>query len=101
MSGVALEGEDIFPGSRGSAHLVEWIDRMLLYLRDGRIHDARAALQAEEWRALNLSGIPQPIVNQAHESLAAAGEALDEPNPSPAEAEEALLIARSRFLPGA
>ena len=101
MSGVPSDGEDIFPGSQGSAHLVEWIDGLLLHLRDGRIHDARAALQAEEWRALNLSGIPQPIVNQAHESLAAAAEALAEPNASPAEAEEALLIARSRFLPGA
>lgn len=101
MSGVPLEGEDIFPGSQGSAHLVEWIDRLLVHLRDGHIHDARAALQAEEWRALNLSGIPQPIVNQAHESLTAAAEALAEPNASPAEAEEALLIARSRFLPGA
>jgi hypothetical protein len=101
MSGGAAHGEDIFTGSRGSAHLVEWIDGLLLHLRDGRIHDARAALQAEEWRALNLSGIPQPIVNQAHESLTTAAEALDEPNASPAEAEEALLIARSRFLPGA
>lgn len=101
MSGAAPDGEDIFPGSQGSAHLVEWIDRLLLQLRDGHLRDARAALEAEEWRALNLSGIPQPIVNQAHESLADAAEALAEPNASPGAAEEALLIARSRFLPGA
>jgi hypothetical protein len=99
---MSHDGEQtVFPGSQGSAHLVDWIDALLLHLRYGRINDARAALEAEEWRALNLSGIPQPIVNQAHESLAAAAEALAEPNASPAEAEEALLIARSRFLPGA
>jgi hypothetical protein len=101
MSGGASAGEDVFPGSQGSAHLVEWIDRVLIDLRDGRINDARAALEAEEWRTLNLSGIPQPIVNQAHESLTAAAEALGEPDGSTGEAEEALLIARSRFIPGA
>ncbi|HEX2206446.1 MAG TPA: hypothetical protein VHG93_02130 [Longimicrobium sp.] len=101
MKGGAADEDDIFPGSRGSAHLVDWIDDVLLHLRDGHVHDARAALEAEEWRALDLSGIPQPIVNQAQESLAAAAEALAEPGVSPGEAEEALLIARSRFIPGA
>ena len=98
---VQPDGEDIFPGSQGSAHLVEWIDRVLVHLRDGHINDARAALEAEEWRALNLSGIPQPIVNQAHESLQHAAEALGHPAGSVEAAEEALLVARSRFLPGA
>ncbi len=99
---MSHDGEQtVFPGSQGSAHLVEWIDRVLVHLRDGRINDARAALEAEEWRALNLSGIPQPIVNQAHESLERAAEALGHPARSVATAEEALLIARSRFLPGA
>lgn len=101
MSGGASDGEEIFPGSRGSAHVVDWIDGLLLHLRDGRINDARAALEAEEWRALNLAGIPEPIRNQMQESLEAAAQALREDQPSPGEAEAALLIARSRFLPGA
>ncbi|HEX6367755.1 MAG TPA: hypothetical protein VF006_02405 [Longimicrobium sp.] len=101
MSGGAAEGEDIFPGSQGSTHLVEWIDRVLIDLRQGRVNDARAALESEEWRTLNLSGIPQPIVNQLCESLQAAAEALDEHRSSPGEAEAALLMARSRFIPGA
>jgi hypothetical protein len=101
MSGGASDGEDVFPGSQGSAHLVEWIDRVLIDLRQGRVNDARAALESEEWRTLNLSGIPQPIVNQLCESLDAAAQALQEHQPSPGEAEAALLIARSRFIPGA
>lgn len=100
MSGVP-DAEPVFPGSQGSAHLVEWIDRVLVDLRQGRVHDARAALETEEWRTLNLSGVPQPIVNQLCESLDAAARALDEHHPSPGEAEGALLIARSRFIPGA
>lgn len=94
-------GDEIFPGSQGSAHLVEWIDRVLIDLRQGRINDARAALQSEEWRALNLSSIPQPIVNQFCESLESAAAALQDDPASPGDAEEALLIARSRFIPGA
>ena len=101
MSGEPFDGDDIFPGSRGAAHLVEWIDRVLTHLRDGHLHDARAALEAGEWRTLNLDGIPQPIRNQLHEDLDGATEALAEPHPSPGAAEGALLIARSRFLPGA
>ena len=100
MNGGA-DDEDIFPGSQGSAHLVDWIDGLLLHLRDGRINDARAALESEEWRALNLSGIPQPIVNQLADSLDHAAEALGHPAGSVNDAEAALLLARSRFLPGA
>jgi hypothetical protein len=102
MNGHAADGdEDVFPGSQGSAHLVEWIDRLLIDLRVGRVNDARAALVSEEWRALNLSGVPQPIVNQLRESLDHAAEALGHPEESVEAAEEALLIARSRFIPGA
>lgn len=101
MSVGAADGEEIFPGSRGSAHVVDWIDGLLLHLRDGRINDARAALESEEWRTLNLAGIPEPIRNQMQESLEAAAQALREDQPSPGEAEAALLVARSRFLPGA
>lgn len=92
--------ETIFPGSRDAAHLVEWIDGVLADLRDGRMGDASAALQAEEWRALDLSGVPRPIVNQMQESLQAAADALSAPRALPGEAEQALLIARARFLPG-
>ena len=101
MNGGSADAEPVFPGSRGAAHLVEWIDRVLLHLREGRMHDARAALEGEEWRALGLDGIPQPIRNQLDETLDAAARALREPDPSTGEAEEALLIARSRFMPGA
>lgn len=100
MSGSAPDGEDVFPGSRGSAHLVEWIDRVLTDLRRGRVNDARAALASEAWRTLDLSGIPQPIVNQLDETLQTAADALQEDVPSPGGAEEGLLIARSRFIPG-
>jgi hypothetical protein len=101
MNGGAADGEDVFPGSQGNAHLVEWIDRVLIDLRDGRVNDARAALESEEWRTLNLSGIPDPIRNQMQESLEAAAQALQEDQPSPGEAEAALLMARSRFILGA
>jgi hypothetical protein len=101
MSGGPADEHEIFPGSRGTAHLVEWIDRVLVHLRDGHVHDARAALDAQEWRTLNLDGIPLPIRNQICESLDAATEALAEPNDSPGAAEEALLMARSRCIPGA
>lgn len=101
MVGEAADAEPIFTGSRGSAHLVEWIDGVLMDLRDGRVNDARAALETEEWRTLNLDGVPEPIRNQMHESLEEAAEALQEDQPSPGEAEAALLMARSRFMPGA
>ena len=98
---MSYDGEEtIFPGSRGAAHLVEWIDGVLAHLRDGRAVDAEAALQAEEWRALDLSGVPRPIASQMQEALQSAADALAGPRPSPADAEAALLIARSRFLPG-
>jgi hypothetical protein len=100
MHGGAADGEDVFPGSRGSAHLIEWIDGVLMDLRDGRVNDARAALETQEWRGLNLDGIPEPIRNQMHESLEEAAQALGDPNDSPGAAEAALLMARSRFLPG-
>lgn len=96
------DGEEaIFPGSRGATHLVEWIDGVLTHLQAGRVADAQAALQSEEWRALDLSGVPRPIASQMHETLQSAARALDETHPSPADAEAALLVARSRFLPGA
>lgn len=95
------DAEPIFTGSQGSAHLVEWIDGLLLDLRDGRVNDARAALETQEWRGLNLDGIPEPIRNQMHESLAEAAAALGDSNGSSGAAQAALLMARSRFLPGA
>jgi hypothetical protein len=95
------DAEPIFTGSQGSAHLIEWIDGVLMDLRDGRVNDARAALETEEWRGLNLDGIPEPIRNQMHESLEEAARALADSNDFPGGAEAALLMARSRFLPGA
>lgn len=91
----------IFPGSQGAANLVEWIDRVLVDLREGRVNDARAMLQDDGWRALDMGGIPHPILNQLSASLADAAEALGEDDGSPGDAEAALLIARSRFMPGA
>lgn len=97
------EGADgpMFPGSQGAAAVVAWIDRVLLDLRDGRVNDARAMLEGESWRSLNLDGIPVPIRNQLHESLEHAAAVLTHADGSPETAEEALLVARSRFLPGA
>lgn len=90
----------VFPGSQGGANVLEWIDRVLVDLREGRINDARALLQDDGWRALDMGGLPHPILNQLSAGLADAADALDEDRPDPGAAEEALLIARSRFLPG-
>ena len=89
-----------FPGSQGAANLVEWIDRVLVDLRQGRVNDARALLESQEWRSMDLSGIPGPIRNQMQESLEQAAEALGYEGGAPENAEEALLIARARFMPG-
>jgi hypothetical protein len=91
----------VFPGSRGAAGVVAWIDRVLLDLRDGRVNDARAMLEGESWRALDLDGIPLPIRNQLHEALEHASDVLTHADATPQSAEEALLVARSRFIPGA
>lgn len=98
-----MHGEEeggVFPGSQGAANLVEWIDRVLVDLRQGRVNDARALLESEEWRSLDLSGIPVPIRNQMQDSLEQAAEALGYLSGSPGDAEAALLVARSRFMPG-
>lgn len=102
MTGDLTHGHSIFPGSQASASLVRWIDRVLVELRDGRMADARAALEGETWRTtLSETGIPRPILEQVRESLDHAAEALALPSGSVDEAEAALLAARSRFLPGA
>ena len=97
------EGSDphsIFTGSQATANLVGWIDGVLMELREGRINDARAALEGETWRTARVDGgIPRPILEQARESLSHAAEALA--MEAVAEAEAALLQARSRFMPGA
>jgi hypothetical protein len=98
--GMDEEGP-VFPGSQGAASVIAWIDRVLEDLRDGRVNDARAMLEGEAWRSLNLDGIPVPIRNQLHESLEHAADVLTHADASPETAEEALLVARSRFLPGA
>jgi hypothetical protein len=101
MSGEAVDPHSIFTGSQAGANVVGWIDRVLVELRDGRINDARAALEGETWRTpLNEAGIPRPILEQVRESLDHAAEALAHQHGSVDEAEEALLIARARFMPG-
>jgi hypothetical protein len=97
--GIEADG-GIFPGSLGSANLVDWIDRVLVGLREGRVNDARALLEGEAWRALPLDGIPVPIRNQLQDALYDAAAALAHPHGSAEAAEEALLVARARFLPG-
>ena len=100
MSHDAADPHSIFPGSQASASLVGWIDRVLVELRQGRINDARGALEGETWRTGRIQdGIPRPILEQARESLLHAAEALADG--SLAEAEDALLSARSRFMLGA
>jgi hypothetical protein len=91
----------VFPGSQGAASVVSWIDRVLQDLRDGRVNDARALLEGQAWRGPNLDGIPAPIQNQLHDALSQAAAALGHPDGSEGDAETALLIARSRFMPGA
>jgi hypothetical protein len=102
MSGEAVDPHTIFTGSQAGANLVGWIDHVLVELREGRINDARAALEGETWRTpLNESGIPRPILEQVRESLEHAAGALAHEHGSADDAEAALLVARSRFLPGA
>ena len=92
--------EPVFPGSGGSASLVEWVDGLLVALNEGRTDEVRTALRNEEWRTgWDLSGIPAPIQEQFAEALARAAEAIA--TGSADETQDALLIARSRFLPGA
>jgi hypothetical protein len=92
--------EPVFPGSGGSASLVEWIDGLLVALNEGRTEEVRTALANEEWRTgWDLSGIPAPIQEQFAEALARVAQALA--GGSADAAQEELLIARSRFLPGA
>lgn len=92
--------EPVFPGSGGSASLVEWVDGLLVALNEGRTDEVRTALQNEEWRTgWDLSGIPAPIQEQFAKALARAAEVLA--GGSAEGAQEELLIARSRFLPGA
>lgn len=92
--------EPVFPGSGGSASLVEWVDGLLVALNEGRVDEVRTALQNEEWRTgWDLSGIPAPIQEQFAEALSRAAEAMA--SGSADETQDALLIARSRFLPGA
>jgi hypothetical protein len=95
-----LENEPVFPGSGGSASVVEWVDGLLVALNEGRTDEVRTALQNEEWRTgWDLSGIPAPIQEQFAEALARAAATMN--GGSADETQDALLIARSRFLPGA
>ena len=97
-----METEPVFPGSGGAASVVEWVDGLLVALREGRADEVRTALDNEEWRTgWDLSGIPAPILEQFARSLDGAAEALRARGGSASAAEEELLIARSRFLPGA
>ncbi len=91
----------VFPGSQGAAGVVAWIDRVLLDLRHGRVNDARAMLEGQSWRALDLDGLPVPIRNQLHEALEHAAGLLTHADASPESVDAALLVARARFLPGA
>ncbi len=100
MSDQGSDPHTIFTGSQATANLVGWIDAVLMELREGRVNDARGALEGETWRTERVEdGIPRPILEQARESLSRAAEALA--NGASGEAEEALLQARSRFMPGA
>lgn len=102
MHGEAAGAHSIFPGSQAAANVVGWIDRVLVELREGRLADARAALEGETWRtAGTLEGIPRPIQEQVRESLDEAARALARPEGAADAAEAALLVARSRFMPGA
>ena len=97
-----IEGtHSIFPGSRAAAHMVAWIDRVLEELGEGRLNDARAALEGETWRTgATVAEIPPPILEQVRDDLSRAAEALADGRGATGEAEAALLMARARFMPG-
>ncbi|HEX2205894.1 MAG TPA: hypothetical protein VHG91_21445 [Longimicrobium sp.] len=101
MSDGTAGAHPIFPGSRAAAHMVAWIDRVLEELGDGRRNDARAALEGETWRTGDtVAGVPPPILEQVRDDLRRAAEALADERESAGVAEEALLSARARFMPG-
>lgn len=101
MSNDAADPHTIFTGSQATASLIGWIDRVLVDLRDGRVNDAREALRGETWRTGRIEdGIPRPILEQARDTFTDAAHALSRGQPDVGAAEEALLMARSRFLPG-
>ncbi|HEX8395707.1 MAG TPA: hypothetical protein VF665_25365 [Longimicrobium sp.] len=102
MSNEPADPHGIFTGSQATASLVGWIDRVLMELREGRVNDARESLQGETWRTSGIEdGIPRPILEQCRDTLNDAAAALSADHPDVGAAEEALMIARSRFLPGA
>jgi hypothetical protein len=95
------DARDIFPGSEGAASLVAWLDRAIVTVREGPADSARAALEGDAWRSLDLTGIPEPILAQFRASLGLAADALRPPGESTEAAVEALLGARARLIPGA
>lgn len=96
-----MSDHSIFPGSRAAAHVVAWIDRVLVELGEGRVNGARAALEGETWRTgETVAELPPPIVEQVRDDLSRAAEALADGRGASGEAEAALLAARARFLPG-
>ncbi|HYJ80630.1 MAG TPA: hypothetical protein VEW03_13540 [Longimicrobiaceae bacterium] len=98
---VQSPDEPIFPGSGGAASIVEWLDRQLVDLRERGPAPVREALEGAGWRSgRDLSGIPQVVLEQTARTLAAAREALEGPYVRVDAAESAILLARSRFLPG-
>lgn len=102
MSGDPAEGEDVFPGSEGATSMVAWIDQRLVEVQEGRGEAALEAIESGRWRAeLDLAGLPPPILAQAAEALHAAAGTLRDPGAPADAAARALLLARSRFLPGA
>ena len=100
MSDPSIESP-IFPGSGGAASVVEWLDRLLVDLRELGPAAVRDALEAG-WRSgRDLSGIPPPVLEQTERALALAAAAVREGPSGADDAERAILLARSRFLPGA
>lgn len=102
MSGERADAEEIFPGSEGATSMVAWIDQRLVEVQEGRGDFAREAIESGRWRGeLDLAGLPPPILEQAADALQAAADTLRDPAAPPDGAIDALLVARSRFLPGA
>ncbi|MBV9775269.1 MAG: hypothetical protein JO040_15045 [Gemmatimonadetes bacterium] len=90
-----------FSGSDAGTRIVEWLDAVLLDLREERISAAREALEGAGWRDGAAPGsVPPEILEATRRRIDLAAAALREPDPSPGDAEQALLMARSHFLPG-
>lgn len=101
MSAEPEDAPPTFSVSGGATRIVEWLDGILLELRQGRVAGVREALEGARWRVeLDVGGIPPEILDETQRRIGLARDALRDPSGSIDAAEQALLMARAHFLPG-